>query len=94
MYNTFTILKCVEIISRICGDVIIKSSSLLDKDVASSNYVAWKKAVKFHEMNASIKPSHQNDTFVVVRTWIMYLFTIMTSADMLDLDLGIVALYR
>jgi hypothetical protein len=57
MYNTFTILKCVEIISCICDDVFIKSSSLIDKDVASSNYVVWKKTVKFHEMNASIKPS-------------------------------------
>ncbi len=67
MHNTFTILKCVEIISRICDDVFIKSSSPNDKDVASSNYVVWKKAVKFHEINASIMPSYQNDTFVIVQ---------------------------
>jgi hypothetical protein len=51
MHNTFTILKCVEIISRICDEVIIKSSSLIYKHVASSNYVVWKKVVKFHEMD-------------------------------------------
>jgi hypothetical protein len=66
MHNTFTILKCVEIISRICDDVFIKSSSPNDKDVASSNYVVWKKAVKFHEINASKSCRHTKMTHLLL----------------------------
>lgn len=64
----------MEIICNICDEVTI-SSSIIDKHAASRNYVSRKKVVEFfHEINAQIKPSYQNDmsvvVLVVVRAWI------------------------
>jgi len=60
----------MEIICNICDEVTI-SSSIIDKHAASRDYVSRKKVVEFfHEINAQIKPSYQNDMSVVVRAWI------------------------
>ena len=55
----------MEIICNICDEVTI-SSSIIDKH-AEGDYVSRKKVVEFfHEINAQIKPSYQNDMFLLL----------------------------
>ena len=79
-------------------DEVIISSSIIDKHAASRNYVSRKKVVFFHEINAQIKPSYQNDmsvvVLVVVRAWMKKTsLQLRLLVDRSDLELGIVALY-
>lgn len=62
---------CMEIRCNICDEVI--SYSYVEQHIAGRNHAVKKKVVEFHEMNAQVKSSYQNDTSVV-RAWIKDLY--------------------
>lgn len=62
---------CMEVRCNICDEVI--NSSAVEQHVAGRNHAVKKKVAEFHEMNAQIKPSYQNDTSVV-KAWIKDLY--------------------
>lgn len=61
----------MEIRCNICDEVI--SSSSVEQHVAGRNHAVKKKVAEFHEMNAQVKASYQNDTSVV-KAWIKDLY--------------------
>lgn len=61
----------MDIRCNICDEII--SSSAVEQHIAGRNHAVKKKVAEFHEMNAQIKTSYQNDTSVV-RAWIRDLY--------------------
>jgi hypothetical protein len=61
----------MEIRCNICDEAI--SSSAVEQHIAGRNHAVKKKVAEFHEMNAQVKSSYQNDTSVV-RAWIKDLY--------------------
>jgi len=63
--------RCMEFRCNICDEII--SSSSVEHHIAGRNHGVKKKVAEFHEMNAQIKSSYQNDTSVV-KAWIKDLY--------------------
>lgn len=61
----------MEVRCNICDEVI--NSLSVEQHVAGRNHAVKKKVAEFHEMNAQVKTSYQNDTSVV-KAWIKDLY--------------------
>jgi hypothetical protein len=61
----------MEVRCNICDEMI--NSSVVEQHVAGRSHAVKRRVAEFHEMNAQVKTTYQNDTSVV-KAWIRDLY--------------------